>query len=186
MEEIWKDIGDDRAKKIYEVSNLGKVRNKISGHILKVQDNGFGYKQVIIRKENSNKYLQVYLHRVVAMTFLPNPDNLPQVGHKDHTRENNSVGNLYWTTQSQNTRDGVAAGRINAKKRGKTNQLTLHQIKEIAFKRFGKIGVNEIAVSMGIPRTTVSSVINGRSHWDIYCSALKEAEVCLETLEEKN
>ena len=51
MEEIWKDIGDDRAKKIYEVSNLGKVRNKISGHILKVQDNGFGYKQVIIRKE---------------------------------------------------------------------------------------------------------------------------------------
>ena len=75
---------------------------------------------------------------------------------------------------------------LGYKKRGKTNQLTPHQIKEIAFKRFGKMGVNEIAVSMGIPRTTVSSVINGRSHWDIYCSALKEAEVCLATLEEKN
>ena len=176
MEEIWKDIGDDRAKKIYEVSNLGKVRNKISGHILKVQDNGFGYKQVIIRKENSNKYLHVYLHRVVAMTFLSNPDNLPQVGHKDHTRENNSVGNLYWTTQSQNTRDGVQAGRINAKKRGKTNQLKPSQLEEIAYKQVIGMGVAEIARSMSLPRTTVSSVLNGRSYWNLFSSYVEAAK----------
>lgn len=185
MEEIWKVIVDDGiTKDKYAVSNLGNVKVILTNHVVPIQDNGFGYKKCAFSVHCNT--LQRYVHRLVAIAFIPNPENLPQVGHKDHDKENNFVENLYWTSQSQNTRDGVKAGRINAKKRGKTNQLTLHQIKEIAFKRFGKMGVNEIAVSMGLPRTTVSSVINGRSHWDIYCSALKEAEVFLATLEEKN
>lgn len=124
-----------------------------------------------------------YVHRLVAKAFLENPNNLPQVGHKDHDKENNCVDNLYWTSQSQNTRDGIEAVRINSKKRGKTNQLTPNQIREIAFKRFGKMGVTDIAISMGLPRTTVSSVINGRSYWSIYCAALDEVEACSKTLE---
>ena len=186
MEEVWKEIVDTKLEVgRYLISSSGLVFDNRHGEIKATQDNGFGYRKTAFSIKGK-RVVNRYIHRLVATAFIPNPENLPQVGHRDHVKENNFVENLYWTSQSQNTRDGVKAGRINAKKRGKTNQLTLHQVKEIAFKRFGKMGVNEIAVSMGLPRTTVSSVINGRSHWDIYCSTLKEAEVCLETLEEKN
>lgn len=186
MEEIWKDIIDERLEEgKYEVSNFGVVRFKVSKRLKAIQDNGGGYKKCAFALPG-HITVNRYIHRLVAKAFLENPDNLPQVGHKDHDKENNFVGNLYWTSQSQNTRDGVEAGRINAKKRGKTNQLTTSQIREIAFKRFGGMGVNDIAISMSLPRTTVSSVINGRSHWPIYCAAAKEVAACVGELERRS
>lgn len=184
MEEIWKDIVDDRIENgKYEVSNLGRVRLKSNGRLKAMQDNGFGYKKCAFALPG-HVTVNRYIHRLVAKAFLENPKNLPQVGHKDHNKENNCVYNLYWTSQSQNTRDGVKAGRINAKKRGKTNQLTTDQVREIALKRHENMGVNDIAISMGLPRTTVSSVVNGRSNWAVYCSAVTELETCHERLEE--
>ena len=185
MEEVWKEIVDDRLEiGRYCISSKGRVFDKRHNEVKAIQDNGSGYKKTAFSLPGG-RLVNRYVHRLVAIAFIHNHENLPQVGHKDHNKENNCVENLYWTTQKQNTRDGIEAGRINAKKRGKTNQLTPQQIKEVAFKRFGKMGVNEIAISMGLPRTTVSSVINGRSYWAIYCSALKEAEVCLAIPDEK-
>ncbi|MNC72146.1 hypothetical protein D3C75_1231610 [compost metagenome] len=81
---------------------------------------------------------------------------------------------MYWTTQKQNTADGIEAGRINAKKRGATNQLTKSQICQIALLSTQGFGVNEIAVKFGFPRTTISSVFNKRSHWELFSFALSE------------
>lgn len=183
MEEIWKDIVDDRLEDWkYEVSNFGRVRLKSTGKLKATQDNGFGYRKCAFSLPG-HVTVNRYIHRLVAKAFLENPRNLPQVGHKDHNKENNCVCNLYWTSQSQNTRDGVRDGRINANKRGKTNQLTTDQVREIAFKRYKNMGVNDIAISMGLPRTTVSSVINGRSNWAVYCSAVNELETYSKLLE---
>ena len=174
MEEIWKEIVDDKLEDgRYLISNKGCVFDKNYSKAKAVQDNGFGYKKTAFSLP-SKKLVNRYIHRLVAIAFIPNPNNLPQVGHKDHDKENNCVENLYWVTQKQNTQDGVEAGRINAKKRGKTNQLTLAQLDEIARKRSEGLGVADVARSMGLPRTTISSVLNGRSHWELFSSFLRK------------
>lgn len=176
MEEIWKDIVDERLEDgKYEVNNFGVVRFKKSKVVKATQDNGFGYRKCAFALPG-HITVNRYIHRLVAKAFLENPENLPQVGHKDHNKENNFVENLYWTSQSQNTRDGVKAGRINAKKRGKTNQFSPKDIEFIAFKVVEGVGVADIAKLLDVPRTSVSSVINGRSNWVLYCCAKQEAE----------
>lgn len=173
MEE-WKVIVDDKLEEgRYLISNKGRVYDNRRKQVKPIQDNGFGYKKSAFSLPN-NRMVNRYIHRMVAIAFISNPENLPQVGHKDHDKDNNCVENLYWTTQKQNTKDGIEAGRINAKKRGKTNQLTPHQLEEIARKRVEGAGVAEISRSMNLPRTTVSSVLNGRSHWELVCSYLKK------------
>ena len=63
---------------------------------MKYLDNGSGYKYVRIGRKN------VYVHRLIAETFIPNPENKPQVNHKDGNRANNSVDNLEWVTAKEN------------------------------------------------------------------------------------
>lgn len=175
VEEIWKEIVDEKIiVGKYEVSNKGRVRVVKTGYIIPIQDNGFGYKKCAF--SSPGQTLQRYIHRLVAKAFLENPENLPQVGHKDHDKENNLVENLYWTSQSQNTRDGVRDGRINAKPRGIMNKFSTADIEFIAFKVVEGVGVADIARLLDVPRTSVSSVINGRSNWATYCAAKKRAE----------
>ena len=91
MEEIWRSIGYDG----YEVSNLGRVKSykydKENGRIMKPYKDTKGYLQIDLsldgRKRENRVHLQV--HRLVAIAFIPNPDNLPQVNHKDEDKTNN-------------------------------------------------------------------------------------------------
>ena len=174
MEEIWKEVVcEEVTPGKYQVSSKGNVRISATGRVIPIQDNGFGYKKCVLY--SPNKTLFPYIHRIVANAFLENPNNFPQVGHKDHDKENNYVENLYWTSQSQNTKDGVAAGRINSKKRGKTNQFSPSDIKFIAEKRVEGYGVAEIARLLDVPRTSVSSVLNGRSNHVLFVAYTNEA-----------
>lgn len=81
---------------------------------------------------------------------------------------------MYWTTPKQNTADGIREGKINAKKRPNTQKLTKAQICEIALLDSKGYGVNEIALTLGFPRTTISSVFNGRSNWELFEFAKRE------------
>jgi hypothetical protein len=89
--EIWKDFDD-----IYSVSNMGKIKNKKTGHILKGSSNGNGYLIIRIKKKN------YYIHRLVAMLFVENPRNEKYVNHIDFNKENNNALNLEWCTQKEN------------------------------------------------------------------------------------
>lgn len=173
MKEIWKPILLDDIQERYAVSDLGRVIDLKQNKYLQINDNGAGYKNVGLMGPKSKVRVR-YVHRIVAHAFIDNSDNLPQVGHKDHDKENNSVENLYWTTQKQNTADGMAAGRINAKKRGKTKKLLKSHICEIALLHTQGFGVNAIAQKLDFSRTTISSVFNGRSNWELFEFALQE------------
>lgn len=167
VKEVWKPILIDDIQERYAVSNLGRIIDLKQNKYLQINDNGAGYKNVGLQGPKSQVRIR-YIHRLVAQAFIENPDNLPQVGHKDHTRSNNVVDNLYWTTQKQNTADGINAGRINAKKRPNTKRLTAEQVCQIALLEHQGFGVNEIAVKLDFPRTTISSVFNGRSNWELF------------------
>ena len=110
MEE-WKSIPGYEG--LYEVSNLGRVRSldryvKYSngnihlhkGKVLSPGKNTDGYLEVVLKCNRKCKTITV--HRLVAQTFIPNPDNLPQVNHKDEVKSNNCVENLEWCTQQYN------------------------------------------------------------------------------------
>lgn len=101
MEEIWKEI--DNTNGLYFVSNLGNVKkgNKSIKKTLKKD----GYVKVRINYGDCIKNPNV--HRLVAIAFIPNPDNLPQVNHIDGNKENNIVTNLEWCTGRENQKHRI-------------------------------------------------------------------------------
>ena len=101
MEE-WKNVIGYEG--LYEVSNKGNVRNIRRNTLLKLSKNNYGYIKVFLYKNGIRTCLSV--HRLVAQAFIPNPDNLPQVNHKDEDKTNNSVDNLEWCNQKYNVNYG--------------------------------------------------------------------------------
>lgn len=77
-------------------------------------------------------YLQVHLdkktyrvNRIIAITFLENPNNLPCVGHRDNDRTNNRVDNLYWCTHKENTQQCIRDGRFKPKGKNPRSLMTI-------------------------------------------------------------
>jgi len=100
--EIWKDIEGYEGK--YQVSNLGNVRNNRGNMYLKTHNKG--YLQIELSDGvNKKTYL---VHRLVALAFIDNPNNLPFINHKDENKQNNRVENLEWCDQSYNVRYSLA------------------------------------------------------------------------------
>nr|DAP96555.1 MAG TPA: homing endonuclease [Caudoviricetes sp.] len=110
--ETWKPIADYVG--LYEVSNKGRVRNLKTGRTLKPGNNGRGYLFVGLYKNGAVKYH--YLHRLVALTFIPNPNKLPEVNHKDEIRTNNKLDNLEWISHRDNSNYGKRNERVSKSK----------------------------------------------------------------------
>jgi hypothetical protein len=85
----------------YMVNAHGEVYSLLSDRLME-GTNHKGYKRVIFCKGEKRK--QMAVHRLVALAFLPNPDNKPYVNHKDMNPSNNRVSNLEWVTEGENTR----------------------------------------------------------------------------------
>ena len=98
MEE-WRPV--EGFEGIYEVSNLGRVRNiKKGGRLMTPQKVAHGYIQIRLHKNGEKT--QWLLHRLVAKAFIPNPENKEQVNHKDLDKSHNTVDNLEWVTRDEN------------------------------------------------------------------------------------
>lgn len=124
-EEIWKDVVGFEG--YYQVSNLGRVRSVdriVKGSFGSLQNkrsvilssaiNTAGYYSVALTRNANSKSYRV--HRLVAEAFLPNPNNLPIINHKDENKLNNSVENLEWCTYSYNAKyNGCMTKRITTR-----------------------------------------------------------------------
>lgn len=102
MKEIWKDIKGYEG--LYKVSNLGKVYSIAYKKCLSPRSDR-GYLCILLHKSGNKKYFLI--HRLVAEAFIPNPNNYPQVNHKDEDKQNNHVSNLEWCTRKYNMNYGT-------------------------------------------------------------------------------
>ena len=120
MMEEWRAVPGYEG--LYEVSNIGNVRNVRRNTLLRLQKTNKGYIRVSLCKNGIQTGFQV--HRLVAQAFIPNPNNLPQVNHRDENPSNNNVDNLEWCTAKYNINYGTARIRsINTKiKNGYINE----------------------------------------------------------------
>jgi len=110
--EIWKDIPDFEG--LYQVSNFGRIKSlerkefmarnncyKVrKGRVLKTTVHAHGYERVRLYKNGKGK--NIFVHRLVAIAFIKNPNNHPIINHIDEVRLNNHVSNLEWCTHSYN------------------------------------------------------------------------------------
>ena len=98
IKKIWKPIIG--YENLYKINNYGEVLSLRSNKILKPNDNGIGY--FIIQLCKNGKRKNYLIHRLVAEHFLDNPNNLPEVNHKDEDKSNNFVNNLEWCKHKYN------------------------------------------------------------------------------------
>lgn len=139
MKEKWKRIGDRH----FEVSNFGRVRTLPryvrcsedgrlalkTGRILVDADNGKGYRYVTISLHRVRK--NYYVHRLVAETWLDNPNNLPEVNHKDGDKTNNHYSNLEWSSLQHNRDHAVKNNLIPHGEGSVKSKLKEKQVIEI-------------------------------------------------------
>lgn len=161
MEE-WRKILDFES---YEVSNTGKVRSidryirkrdgsvyLCKGRELKQMESKNGYKYVnLYQSAGKNKHF--YVHRLVALAFLHNPHNYPDINHKDEVKTNNHVKNLEWCTQKYNNNYGSHIDKIKKSKHINGLSRAVVLVAPEAFCIFKS--VNEAARFTGYSATTI-------------------------------
>ena len=158
MLEIWKDVKGYEG--LYQVSNTGKVRSlhyrktdkvcELKPYLMKT-----GYCRVHLHKPNG-EIEDFLIHRLVAEAFIPNPDNLPQVNHKDECKTNNCVENLEWCDNFYNSNYGTHNERV-----GKAHSKTVFQITlDGKFVKEWK-STREVERILGINTTCISLACRG-------------------------
>ena len=113
-EEVWKPIKDYEG--LYEVSNLGRVkslnyRGTGKGKILKNIEDSKGYLTVCLTKNGRHKMLKV--HRLVAETFIPNPEGKPCIDHINTIKNDNRIENLRWATNEENSNNPLTKKKMS-------------------------------------------------------------------------
>ena len=120
---MWKKYIYNGKETDYSVSTEGEVRKDPTNYILS-QSTQQQYKFVTLSLENK-KQKRMRVHRLVAETFIPNPENKPYVNHIDGNRQNNNVDNLEWVTPSENTRHAFDTGLV---KSGRSRQVIQYDL----------------------------------------------------------
>ena len=123
--ELWKPIKNYEG--LYEISNLGRLKSlgtfRHKGKIKSIRQDKDGYLIATLHKQC--KQQTVKIHRLVAEAFIPNPNKLPQVNHKDENKQNNCVDNLEWCTQQYNMSYGSFRSKVAEGHKKAIIQLTL-------------------------------------------------------------
>ena len=163
--EIWKIVDVDFSSTGVLISSHGNAK-RFDFKDKKISDNGAGYKLVKVAKLGLRADKKFYVHRLVAEKFIGVPAcKTMQVNHIDGDKSNNHVSNLEWVTPKENIRhmheNGLNKGRAEL---GNTVTLPDDIIAEAYYcVKVGSHGIAEAASKFGMPRTTLSCIVNKRS-----------------------
>lgn len=142
----------------YLVSSLGRVYSLKSNKHLSIVNISNGYKGVMI----ASPYKRVWpVHRLVAFAFIPNPENKPQVNHKNCDKTDNKLDNLEWVTPSENLRHAYKHGLISKKgEKHHFHKLKDDDIREIRMLLNGNLTQLEIGSLFNVGQDVISRIKN--------------------------
>ena len=149
----------------YQVSNYGRIKRFYKNgkpKIIKPNLN-VGYLRVCLCKDNKPKNFSV--HRLVALAFIPNPENKPQINHIDGCKLNNYVRNLEWATAQENTQHAHSNGLVNVPQGEEQVQakLTNEQVEYIR-NNPDRLNLEQLAAKFGVDRRTIGKIQLGKEY----------------------
>lgn len=173
--EIWVDLRDWEAK--YQVSDQSRIRSKKTGLTLKPMLTGSDYYYFMFYNERKKKRKKVFLHRAVAMHFVPNPYCHNEVNHMDGNKLNCDKSNLEWCSRSENSKHAIRMGLhrphfMDGSSKGELNanaKMTWDKVR-IARKEVGEASedrkkevIQKLADEFDVCKKTILDIVANRS-----------------------
>ena len=149
---------------LYWINQKGDIKTIIRkgshGDTRKVLRSNWGYKYVSLTKDGKRRNFM--LHRLIAATFIPNPDHKPYINHKDGNKLNNHISNLEWCTSSENNLHAYRTGLKHPNRQSKPMKLTPALVREI--RRLGKSPLPQgyLADKFSLHRSTIHRILTYR------------------------
>lgn len=146
----------------YEISENGVIRNKKTGYILKHFDTRKGYKRLSLQNDfNEEKPMTV--HRLIAITFIPNPENKATVNHKNGIKHDNRKINLEWMTNRENLKHAYAEGiRSSSGESHPQSKLTNEDVIQIRYLATKGVRNKHLMNLYNISGPTISNIVARR------------------------
>lgn len=171
--ELWKDINGFEG--LYQVSSLGNVKSiersvrysdgrvyRYEEKLLKPCLDNQSYRFVNLYRTNGKRVIRI--HRLVAIVFIPNPENKPEVNHKIGDKSNNTIANLEWATRNENQSHAVK-NKLHAhgEKHGIRNVLNETTVRKARVMKQEGYSYAAIARKFGINRITILQAVTGKN-----------------------
>ena len=163
-EEIFREVPGYHGR--YMVSNKGRVFSELHNKMLSPGKSKGGYLFVNLVKSKNGNIRHWSIHRLVAEAFIPNPNNLPEVNHKDENKLNNRADNLEWCSPTYNVNYGTVLQRkgIAYKKGAYTQRCKILAVYIDGVKLGEYNGYKEASEALGVSPEYISQIANGRPH----------------------
>ena len=173
MDEVWRSLKyQGESFPNFEISNYGRLRNVTTGTIYNQTIHKSGYKTVCASLGSRNDKKLFKIHRCVAESFIPNPDNKPMINHIDGVKTNNNVNNLEWVTGKENTQHAYKNRLINVlkgedKPGAKLTNEQVRYIRENYIFRDKNFGTCALGKMFNVNHSTISDVIHYKTYKNV-------------------
>ena len=165
MNEIWKEYIYN-----FDVSNKGRIRNRVTGHILKQTPFKNGYYGCVVSCGSRLNKKAIRIHVAVAELFIENPFAYTELNHKDGNKLNNEVDNLEWCTHSYNIEHAINKGLLKISQ-GEDHGLAKLKREDVEFIRThytpydNQYGARALARKYGVHHSVIERIVHNKAWW---------------------
>ena len=166
LSDTWRPLYLQNMKTDYIISKNGNIFNIPRLHLMRPHISNSGYKVVKISISEFNIFKNCFLHRLIAQTFIPNPDNLPFINHIDGNKQNNDIQNLEWCTPEHNVHEAIRLNLIKPKydDQHHASKLSSIEVENIIIEYLNGKDPKEIYRERGLDRNLVNRILRGVSY----------------------